>query len=315
MDRILVLLLLALPASGKSEIRRYLEHAVPRLPALPLGPTIQLDDYPYVHLMRVISAEESRLGIPPTFFASTDASFMDARDWLTLVHLINEDYASLGLARAHDPDPAALLERLDQARSAAGIPGSHMGRDGRIAAAIASEAAHLAACIPVVAPSSLAESTVIIEFARGGPDGATLPLPEPYGYRCSLAALSPEILERAGILYVWVTPDESRRRNRERATPGREGDASILHHGVPESVMRNDYGIDDIGWLADTADVPGTITVGVDSHRIDVPFARFDNRVDRTSFLRDDPASWPAQRLAILHDDLAAALGRLAQPI
>ena len=76
-----------------------------------------------------------------------------------------------------------------------------------------------------------------------------MPIEPPHGYPYSLGQLSPEILDRASILYVWVTPEESRRRNNERARPGRDGDASILHHGVPEAVMLGDYGTDDLPWL------------------------------------------------------------------
>ena len=49
-----VLLLLALPASGKSEVRRYLASLTPEQCRrdFHMGPTVQLDDYPYVHMMR-----------------------------------------------------------------------------------------------------------------------------------------------------------------------------------------------------------------------------------------------------------------------
>ena len=52
-------LLLALPASGKSEVRRYLNHLTPeqRSGDFHLGPTVQLDDFPYVHMMRRIDDE------------------------------------------------------------------------------------------------------------------------------------------------------------------------------------------------------------------------------------------------------------------
>jgi len=43
-----VLLLVALPASGKSEVRRYLASLTPEQcrDEMHLGPTVQLDDYP-----------------------------------------------------------------------------------------------------------------------------------------------------------------------------------------------------------------------------------------------------------------------------
>lgn len=309
-----VLLLLALPASGKSEIRRYLEHLGARRRELHLGPTVQLDDYPYVHLMRRVSTEQRRLEARPTFFESEEAPFLDPRDWLTLVHLVDEDFAGLGRVTRHPADPSRLLDRLEAARRLAGIRSPMTGEERtELEQALSADAIDLAQGLPTPADDELRESTILIELARGGPDGAAPPLPFPFGYQHSLAALSPAILSRASILYVWVTPEESRRRNRERAIPGPEGDASILHHGVPERVMRDDYGMDDIEWLAGSSPEPGTIAIdaGGDTHLL--PFARFDNRVDRTSFLRADPDGWPPEAIATLHSELAGALGRIVE--
>src|SRR5262249_16963817 len=108
---------------------------------------------------------------------------------------------------------------------------------------------------------ALDAKTIVIEFARGGPAGATPPLAPPIGYQLALARLDDAILARAAILYIWVTPEESRRKNEERATRGAEGDASILHHGVPHRVMLEDYGIDDMAYLIETSDRPGTVRI------------------------------------------------------
>jgi hypothetical protein len=177
--------------------------------------------------------------------------------------------------------------------------------------AIEAEAADLAAGLP----TRSAGETVVVEFARGGPVGADLPLSAPYGYRYSLSLLAPEILARAAVLYVWVTPAESRRRNRERAQPGRDGDASILHHGVPGHVMEYDYGCDDFAWLLGDSDRPGAIRVETAGGPIHVPAVRFDNRTDTTSFLRADPGDWPEQQVAELHARLSAAMEALATAV
>jgi hypothetical protein len=153
-------------------------------------------------------------------------------------------------------------------------------------------------------------SAVLIEFARGGPEGTEPPLPDPHGYAFSLRYLSPDILRRASALYVWVTPEESRRRNDDRAMPGLEGDASILHHGVPEIVMRGDYGVDDFLWLLDTGG-GDAIDVVTQDGIFSVPAAVFDNRVDHTSFLRADHSEWDPALVGELHPALAEAFGAL----
>lgn len=313
------LLLLALPASGKSELRRYLLSVPPGRAAedFGLGRSVQLDDYPYVHLMRRISEELRRLDEHPTFFASDDTPFIDPLDWGTLIHLVNDDYEALHLGVDPEPPSAAqwLLHRIDRARACVGLPPTlqHVGETGRAALAslIEADAAVVWSNRHDVIVQGHEEATVVIEFARGGPEGSTPPIDDPRGYAYALSRLSPEILEAASILYVWVTPEESRRRNDERAHPGRDGDASILHHGVPEIVMRQDYGIDDMMWLVETSDRPGTVRIEIDETDHYLPVAVFDNREDKTSFLRADQHDWSLAEVTDLHDDLVAAFNSL----
>lgn len=311
------LLLLALPASGKSELRRYLAHLDPGVAAeeLHLGPTVQLDDYSYVHLMRRIAQELTAMGEAPVFFTDDASSFADPRDWGTLTQLLNDDYALLGAAAAA-PESAAswLFDRLDAARAAVGAEAALGRLDGvvrsRLAAILEPEAVAFWDELSATLSSWSAGSTVVIEFARGGPDGAGMPLAAPHGYAYSLAEVSAEILRRASILYVWVTPEESRRRNRERAQPGRAGDASILHHGVPEAVMLGDYGSDDLPWLIEQGG-GDAVEVRAAAGSTTIPAAVFDNRIDHTSFLRADPSRWATASVDELHVELRAAFNRL----
>jgi len=153
-------------------------------------------------------------------------------------------------------------------------------------------------------------STVIVEFARGGPQGAPFPLPEPHGYAYTLPHLGAEMLRRSSVLYVWVTPEESRRRNRERAGAGPEEEASLLHHRVPEVVMRNDYGTDDVRWLIERGKGFIRVLAGGEDHRLVA--TAFDNRSDFTSFLRSEPSEWPEESVAAIHANLKRAFARLA---
>jgi len=313
------LLLLALPASGKSEVRRYLaglEPAVCRAD-FQLGETVQLDDFPYVHLMRRISQELKQRGRDGIFFASDELPFQDPRDWGTLIELLNEDYADL-VAR-HRPAPPSAAEwifaRFDAARRAAGAPALLGGLPApvrrEVAAALEPEAADLLRERNAGIPDSLDGKTVVIEFARGGPDGSPLPLPAPYGYRHSLAMLSPAILEKAAILYIWVTPEESRRKNRARANPDDPG--SILHHGVPDAVMYGDYGCDDIAWLLEHSDRPEAVRIEAHGRAWHLPLGRFDNRVDKTSFVREERTRWAPADVAALHAGLGEAFASVAR--
>ena len=312
------LLLLALPASGKSELRRYLAWLDDDVVSsdFGLGPTVQLDDYPYVHFMRRIDEVLTELSEPARFFHGQLSPFKDGRDWATLIGLLNEDYAVLGTTPPVPPSPTLwLLERIDRARQLSGAPAPFDDLPppviDELASVLDGEIAEFAEeRSGILGSYEAGTSTVILEFARGGPEGTEPPLPEPHGYAYSLRFLSRDILRRAAALYVWVTPEESRRRNDERAKPGLEGDASILHHGVPESVMRGDYGTDDFTWLMGQGG-GDTIELEFEDATYLLPAAVFDNRVDHTSFLRADPAEWDDEAVDRLHTQLVAVFAEL----
>ncbi len=316
-----VLLLVALPASGKSEVRRYLAGLTPDQcrDEMHLGPTVQLDDYPYVHMMRRISQELRQRGQDGVFFDSDELPMKDARDWGTLVELLNEDFADLEQRRRTTLDGSSaaawLLARFDAARRKIGIRPA-LGQLGpalrdEIARALEAESAGLLHDRNAGLPDSLRGRTVVIEMARGGPDGAAPPLPPPLGYRYTFATLSQEILSRASVLYVWVTPAESRRKNIERTDPNDPG--SILHHGVPMAVMLGDYGCDDMEWLLEQSDRPDTVRIEAYGRHWYLPVARFDNRTDKTTFVRADRSQWKDADVRALHEGLAEAFGRLIQ--
>ena len=169
----------------------------------------------------------------------------------------------------------------------------------------------------------LTGKTIFIEAARGGPNGTGFPLTPPRGYQSAFNQLSSDILDRAVILYIWVDPSESRRKNIERGLP--DGQGSILNHSAPWEVMVGDYGCDDMAWLQSESDKPDTVRVDrivvvtneAGERRFatktwHLPVARFDNRSDRTTFVRKPTADWQADEVAGIHDELARALGVLA---
>jgi hypothetical protein len=313
------LLLLALPASGKSEVRKYLAGLSPAQcrEELHIGPTVQLDDFPYVHLMRRIDEEIEAAGAARAYFHSPERPFLDGRDWRTLIELVNEDHADLVVGRQiHVPSAAAyLFDRLDAARARVGAPPvlSRLaaGVRARVMARLEREAADQLREKQAAYTDSLDGKTLVIEFARGGPRGAAMPLRAPYGYLGSIPMLSPAILERAAVLYIWVTPEESRRKNEARTDPDDPG--SILHHGVPLAVMLEEYGCDDLEHLLGASGAPDTLRVAAHGREYVLPVARFDNRVDRTSFVRNPREAWKPAEVEALHAGLRDGLTRLAR--
>ncbi len=317
-DILPTVLLLALPASGKSEVRKYIEFLPKEKQKTEfyMGEDVQLDDYPYVHVMRCIDDALAALGKSRIFFKAADKPFQNPLDWGTLIALLNEDYANLTAPAAPAPASMALhlFDRIDAASKAVGAPARLAALDGatRKAAgeALEAEAKKVWEERKPGKVASLEGKTMVMECARGGPQGSSMPLTGAYGYQYSLAQLSEEILQKATILYVWVTPEESRRKNEARTDPNDPG--SILHHGVPIDVMLGDYGCDDMDWLEKNSEKPGTITVKAHGKTFHLPIGRFDNRVDKTSFLRDDPKEWDAGKVKAVHEGLKSALDKIA---
>lgn len=319
-------LLFSLPASGKSETRTYMSSLTPEQcrEEMHMGPTLQLDDYPYVHLMHRIDDELKANGWEYAFYKGPNRPFQDDWEWAALIELLNEDYDDLINKRQVSVPSAAqwIMDRFDAAHVKVERP-ELMGEvpyriRKKVAEAIEKE------CREFLDERNKQNSidrkgyTIVIEAARGGPNGAAFPLTPPQGYGAAFQQLSTQILERAGVLYVWVDPQESRRKNIERGRP--DGQGSILHHSVPMEVMLSEYGCDDMDYLIKQSDKPNTIRVErivkegnlYKTRVFHLPVGRFDNRTDKTSFVREGKANWKKEDVAALHSGLAGALGTIA---
>lgn len=313
-----LVLLIALPASGKSEVRRYLTHALHdhSVDTFHFADTVQLDDYPYVEFMRETDFALVELGLESAFFTERGlGGFRDGAFWGTLLQLVNDDFGVMADPKTPLPsgDPVALFARFDAALEAVGATPVFRPLDddvrARLATRLAGKAAWLVDELLSQRPASLDDKTLVIEFARGGPVGAAMPLTRPHGYGWNLAQLRPEILEQAAVLYIWVEPEESRRKNAARMP--KPGDDTTIFHAAPESVMLNDYGCDDIAWLVEQAEQPNTIEIEAHGRTWVLPIGRFDNRRDLTTFLRGDPDGWDPELRAELHTELKATMDRL----
>ena len=310
------LILIALPASGKSEVRRYIfeqprEH---RMRDFHIDENAQLDDFPYVHFMGRVDDELEALGLERAFFEEKNGRFRFLPTWGVLLRLVNDDYAILkGGLPTPTADVEAIFARIDAARAQVNGPPVFANMDPEVKAklvtALKPDAEFMMNELWEHRPESMEGRTTIIEFARGGPDGADMPLTEPHGYAWNLSNLAPEILEKAAVIYIWVDPAESRRKNRARYVPGEEG--SSLHHMAPEVVMLGDYGTCDIAYLMETAEKPATIKIEAHGRTYHLPIARFDNRNDKTSFLHRDPASWTKEEVGTLRGALVPPMAAL----
>lgn len=293
-----VLLLLALPAAGKSEIRNYLSNMSDekRLKDFNVGTMVQIDDFPYVFFMRRISEELDKRKIDPIYYQSEALPFSDPNDWRMLIHLINEDYADIVNQNNIQPTSASLwlFDRLDAAALKIGKEPklSQLPIEVReeIANVLEDEAKQILNDKFLEISKAKDKNTIIIEFSRGGALESKMPLPAPFGYQNSLPELSDDILQKASILYVDVSPESSRERNIARFDPKKA--SSILNHKVPQVVMYKDYGCDDMKYLLETSIKKNSIDIQAHGKEYNIPTYIFDNRLDKTSFARKSSDKW-----------------------
>jgi hypothetical protein len=279
-------------------------------------------------MMHRIDDELAKRGQPYVFYKGPERPFQDDFEWGTLVELLNEDYDDLLNRREAKPVSAAqlLFDRLDAARTKVGLPAALGDLPYRVRCSIAEELEEEAAreleIKNRVCVQDRTGRTVVIEAARGGPNGAAFPLTPPHGYGYLFSRLSEAILDKSAVYYVWVSPEESRRKNIERGKPSAQG--SILHHSVPMEVMLAQYGCDDMDYLLSQSDKPNTIKVervhvgvgpdGAQRYEMKtwyLPVARFDNRKDLTSFIRKDKSDWGEEEVRKLHQGLKEAFDQL----
>lgn len=106
--------------------------------------------------------------------------------------------------------------------------------------------------------------TSLVEFARGGENAI----------HHALSFLSDEMLNKASLMYIRVTYEESVRKNHRRARKGEED--SVLYHSLPDDKMEAYYRTND--WEQLEAKDPNFITV----RGFKIPYAVFENMPEKT---------------------------------
>lgn len=324
------ILLLALPASGKSETRTYMASLSQEEceKTMHMGATLQLDDYPYVQMMHRFDDEMYARGLDYYFYKGPNRPFINDYLWAVCIELLNEDYHSLLnniTYTAKDPADAAnhLMDRIDAALAKVGMEECFAYIPYRtrmeIAEACGKDAQIELDILNKTCSQKRDGKTIVIELARGGANGAAFPLCPPNGYQYSLEQFSEELLDAASILYVKVTPEDSRRKNIERGLPNAQG--SILNHSVPMEVMLSEYGCDDMEWLISKSDKENTVRIDKlinDGVRFEmkhhyIPVGVFDNTADLTTFVRNGKENWKKEEMEAIHKGLADALAKVAE--
>jgi hypothetical protein len=187
-----ILLFIARPAAGKSEIIDFLKNLPleERRQRFHVGNLDEIDDFPMLWTWFEEDALLAKMG-RPRLYTDPEGYFLHPYFWDLLIERIGLEY-----------------QKKQRDLTAGAEPG-----------------------------------TTLIEFSRGSEHG---------GYRSAFSHLSAQILERAALLYVDVTWEESLRKNRKRFNPDKPD--SILEHSLPDAKLERLYKETD--WLELTKDAP-----------------------------------------------------------
>ena len=331
-----ILMFCALPASGKSETRRYLKTLTSEdTKKLHLGETsTQVDDFPYVDGMKKIDAAAVKVLGHTIFFNTTDFNLFSDYDWGTLIYLINDDYFDIlecnpKIPSRFEKDPVEwLFNRYDVASVKTGhLPARFYDLRQKVGEEKFAE--FKKECYPLCntllhdkyanIPTSLEGKTIVFEFARGGTKGTstTEPLKPPFGYEYSLSLFDKKILMNAAILYIWVTPEQSKQKAFQREKEGKEGKSQTvstqlsLNHGIAETVLDKEYGMDDFDYLLSKSPEKNYLPIMKDDVEYKVKAGRLDNRKDLTSDFRKPENEWTKEQIDNMFNALKSAFDSL----
>jgi hypothetical protein len=315
-----ILMFCALPASGKSESRRFFKSLTPEeMSKFHLGDSsTQVDDYPYVDALEKIDVF-CKETLDTTIFKDPNTRlFLNGYEWGVLTYLINEDYLDIKkldkkIPEEYEKDPVKwLFDRYDAASEKTGkVPRRFEELEKKSDKAKFAE--FKKKCFDLCKtllhdkydniPESLEGKTIIFEFSRGGEKGSSFPLPAPYGYQYTLSLFDDEILNNANILYIWVTPEQSFNKNKQRALEGLQGKSQTvstqlsLNHGVPDTVMNHEYGVDDFEYLISQSKDGKYVPIIKNGKEFKVKAGRLDNRADLTSDFRKPQKDWTKEQI------------------
>ncbi len=211
-----ILILIARPAAGKSEIIRFLKNTplLQRRERFHIGSIDEIDDFPMLWTWFEEDDILTQMG-KPRLHSTEDGYFKWPYLWDLLIRRISLEYEKRLRDYPASPEPV----------------------------------------------------TALVEFARGVEHG---------GFKQAFANLSPQVLERAAVLYLNVSYAESLRKNRQRYTPSRPD--SILEHGLSDEKMERLYG--EVDWEQLSQGQPAGL---LNVQGLRVPFVVFENEDDVTT--------------------------------
>lgn len=311
----------ALPGSGKSELIAWLESLLyeQRLAKYGLGYIVHLDDFPWIFIMRSIDRALKEMGLPPAFFYAEDDYFIHPEiSWSMIMFILHREYRMIeerrqyALADSNCGNDALLI--LDEVRKELGVPplfssngilgltiDQYFDLKSKIYQVVYDQFFKKNRAFPA---DGLHDKTLFIEIARGGPKG--WPQDKKLlidGFEHSVRYMDPQMMDKAGVLYMQVSPEETLRRNEVRSDPDNPG--STLRHKVPLRVMERCYAMTDFFRMCQKSHIPNCLIVKTKGDfRLTVPCATFDNEDDKTSIFRSEQP-WPQAEVAKMEQEFS----------